>query len=47
MELWNMPCSMLQILYKLAYEKMQTEEGQKEAQVGELESVMEEGGLIP
>lgn len=42
-----MPCSMLQILYKIAYEKMQTEEGQKEAQAGAIEDAMEEGGLIP
>ena len=42
-----MPCSMLQILYKIAYEKMQSEEGKKEAQVGALEDAMEEGGLIP
>lgn len=47
MELWNMPCSMSQILYKLAFEKMQSEEGQKEAQVDAIEEAFEEGGLVP
>lgn len=47
MELWNMPCSMLQILYKIAYDKMQTEEGKKEIEAGAVEDALEEGGLIP
>ena len=42
-----MPCSMLQILYKLAYDKIQSEEGQKEIQADAVQEVMEEGGLIP
>ena len=42
MELWNMPCSMLQIL-----DKMQTEEGKKEIEAGAVEYALEEGGLIP
>lgn len=47
MELYEMPCAMFQVLYKIAYERMQSEEGQKEAQAGELEDALEEGGLIP
>ena len=41
-----MPCSMLQILYKIAYDKMQTEEGKKEIEDGVVEDELEEGGLI-
>lgn len=42
-----MPCSMFQILYTIAFEKMKSEEGKKEAQADEVEDVLEEGGLIP
>ena len=47
MELFNMPCSMFQILYKIAYEKMQSEEGKKEIESSAIEDTLEEGGLIP
>lgn len=42
-----MPCSMFQILYKIAYDKMQSGEGQTEAQVDAIEEAMDEGGMIP
>lgn len=51
MELYTMPCSMFQILYRIAFEKQKSEEGKKqlenEAQEEILEDVIEEGGLIP
>lgn len=42
-----MPCSMFQILYKIAYDKMQSEEGKKEIESSAIEDTLEEGGLIP
>lgn len=42
-----MPCAMFQVLYQIAFERMQTEEGQKDVQADEVEEVLEEGGLIP
>lgn len=46
-----MPCSMFQILYAIAFEKMkmqeETEEGKKQAQADAVEDALEEGGLIP
>ena len=42
-----MPVSMFQILYMIAFEKMQTEEGKKAAQADAVEDALEEGGLIP
>lgn len=47
MELYEMPVAMCQVLYMIAFEKMQSEEGKKEAQADAIEEVMEEGGLIP
>lgn len=47
MELMEMPVAMFQVLYMIAFEKMQSEEGKKEAQAGEMEDMLEEGGLIP
>ena len=38
-----MPRAMFQVLYKIAYEKMNTEEGQKEVQAGQVEDMIEEG----
>ena len=42
-----MPVAMYQVLHMIAFEKMQSEEGKKEAQADAVEEVMEEGGLIP
>lgn len=42
-----MPVAMFQVLYMIAFEKQQTEEGKKEAQADAVEEAMEEGGLIP
>lgn len=42
-----MPCSMFQILYRIAFERMKTEEGKQEAQADAVEEVLEEGGLVP
>lgn len=47
MELYNMPCSMFQVLYLIAYEKNSTEEGKKALEADAVEDVLEEGGLIP
>jgi hypothetical protein len=47
MELYEMPVAMFNVLYMIAWEKMQSEEGKKEAQAGAVEDVLEEGGLIP
>lgn len=47
MELYEMPASMFKVLYMIAFEKMQSEEGKKEAQADAVEDVLEEGGLIP
>lgn len=38
---------MFQVLYTIAYEKMQSEEGQKQIQADSVENALEEGGLIP
>lgn len=38
---------MFKVLYKIAFERMQTEEGKKAAQSDAVEEVLEEGGLIP
>lgn len=46
-----MPCSMFQILYTIAFERMkmqeETEEGKEQAQADAVEDALEEGGLIP
>lgn len=42
-----MPCDIFQILYKIAYEKSQSEEGQQEIQADAAQDTLEEGGLIP
>lgn len=47
MELYEMPCAMFQILYAIAFERMKSEEGKKEAQADAIEDTLEEGGLIP
>ena len=47
MELYEMPVSMFQVLYMIAFEKMNSEEGKKEAEADVVEEVMDEGGLIP
>ena len=47
MELYEMPCSMFQVLYAIAYERMKSEEGRKQAQADDVEDALEEGGLIP
>lgn len=47
MELYEMPVSMFQVLYMIAFEKMNSEEGKKEAEADAVEEVMDEGGLIP
>lgn len=47
MELYEMPPAMLQVLYMIAFEKMQSEEGKKEIQADAVENTLEEGGLIP
>jgi hypothetical protein len=47
MELYEMPCAMLQVLYTIAYEKMKSEEGKQQIQAEEMEDALEEGGLIP
>lgn len=47
MELYEMPVSMFMVLYMIAFEKMKSEEGKKEAQAEAVEDVLEEGGLIP
>ena len=36
-----MPASMFQILYKIAYDKMQSEEGIQEVQAGVMEDILE------
>ena len=41
-----MPCSMFQVLYAIAYERMKSEEGRKQAQADDVEDALEEGGLI-
>lgn len=41
-----MPCSMFQILYKIAFEKQQSEEGKKQLENEAVEDTLEEGGLI-
>ena len=47
MELYEMPCSMFQILYTIAYERMKSEEGKEQVQAEAMEDALEEGGLIP
>lgn len=47
MELYNMPVAMFQVLYYIAWEKMQSEEGKKEIQADAVENEIEEGGLMP
>ncbi len=47
MELRNMPLSILQILKKIAYDKMQSEDGKKQIEGEAMMDAMEEGGLIP
>ena len=47
MELYEMPCSMFQVLYAIAYERMKSEEGKKQVQADAVEDMIEEGGLIP
>ena len=42
-----MPCSMFQVLYAIAYERMKSEEGKQQIQAEEMEDALEEGGLIP
>mgnify|MGYP003291951282 CR=1 FL=1 len=41
MDLYNMPVSMFQVLYAIAFENQSTEEGQQEIQAGELEDMIE------
>lgn len=42
-----MPVAMFQVLYSIAWEKMQSEEGEKEIQADAVENEIEEGGLMP
>ena len=42
-----MPCSMFQVLYAIAYERMKSEEVRKQAQADDVEDALDEGGLIP
>ncbi len=42
-----MPVAMTSVLYMIAFEKMQSEEGKKAAQADAVEDALEEGGLIP
>lgn len=42
-----MPCAMFQVLYTIAYERMQSEEGKKQLEAEAVEDTLEEGGLIP
>ena len=42
-----MPCSMFQVLYAIAYERIKSEERRKQAQADDVEDALEEGGLIP
>lgn len=47
MELANMPASMFQVLYMIAFEDQESKEAQEQAKADAVEEVMEEGGLIP
>ncbi len=38
---------MFKVLYMIAFERMQSEEGKKAAQSDAIEDALEEGGLIP
>lgn len=42
MELYEMPCSMFQVLYTIAYEKMKSEEGKQQIQSDAIEDVIDE-----
>ena len=42
-----MPVAMFQVLYFIAWEEMQSEEGKKEIQADAMENELEEGGLMP
>ena len=42
MELYEMPCSMFQVLYAIAYERMKSEEGRKQAQADAIEDTIED-----
>lgn len=42
-----MPLSVLQVLQKIAYERMQSEAGKKQIEGEVMLDAMEEGGLVP